>query len=178
MELKSKNFLLGTVVGAALLFVAIVGILTYFYFKGSAIKTEQLAKQQKLEAEQTQRFSNTCSNAIPDAMLYLHDALTPTLKSYQQGNFDKEALTIVTSKVNNKKEFLSHCATNMSFKDHSSLKRSSQLMSASHEFANVYVYLNSIAINNCDNECQQHLVHRSIEATVKLKNILLGNDEG
>ncbi|MBI5890489.1 MAG: hypothetical protein HZB47_07405 [Nitrosomonadales bacterium] len=176
MELKTKNFLWGAVVGAALVGATIIGFFTYLYFKGASISAEKLIHQQKAEAEQVQRFGTTCANVIPDAMVYLHNALTPTLKSYQEGRFNKEALTAMISGVKNKVEFLRHCATQVSVKNESELKRSSQLMSASHELSNVYVYLDSLAINNCDHECQQDLVRRAIEASVKLESLLRGNE--
>jgi len=175
MELK-KNFLWGAVVGAALVVIAIIGLFTYLYFKGSSIRAERLALQQKAEAEQIQRFGTTCSNAIPEALVYLHKVLTPALNSYQQGVFDKDALTAVVTGVKNKEEFLRNCATQALVEDKGSLKRSSQLMSASNELSIIYVYLDSLAINNCDHECRQDLARRATEATVILESMLRGNE--
>jgi hypothetical protein len=182
MERKIKSFIWGTVVGAALIVTAIVGLLTWGYFKGTAIQTEKSARQEKAVAEQVQQFGAVCSDAIPEAMAYFYTTLVPALNALQQGSFDLEQLPVLTQGVKNQNKFLSHCSGQVvSLGDDSSLKLSRRLMSASNEFASVRNYLHGIGfgirINNCDQACQQDLVRRATEASGKLENILRGDNE-
>ena len=182
MERKTKSFIWGTVAGAAVIVVTIIGLLTWVYFKGTAIQTEKSAQQEKAVAEQVQRFGAICSNAIPEAMTYFYKTLVPALNALQQGGFDWEQLPALIQGVKNQEKFLSHCAGQVvSLRDDSSLKLSRRLMSASTEFAFVHSYLNGIGfgirINNCDQACQQDLVRRATEASGKLEKILRGDNE-
>jgi hypothetical protein len=177
MERKTKSFLWGAVVGAVLLVAAIIGLIAYFYFKGTAIGVEKLARQQKAEAEQIQKFGTTCSNAVPEAMVYLHKTLIPTLNAYQEEHSDKEKLTALISGVERQKEFLGHCATRVAIENEGSLKHSNQLMSAATGFSTIKAFLNGLRINNCDQVCQKDLVRRAEEASAELENILLGRNE-
>ena len=181
MERKTKSFLWGAVVGAGLLIATIIGLITYLYFKGTAIGSEKLAQQQKAEAEQIQQFGATCSNAVPEAMAYLHKTLTPTLKAYQEERFNKEALSDLISGLKSQEKFLGHCATRVVVQNESSLKHSNKLMSASTGFSTVYAFLNGLQtgmrINNCDQVCHQDLVRRATEESVKIENVLRGRNE-
>lgn len=176
MERKTKNFLWGTVAGAALLLVAILGLITYLYYKGTSVSAEKLAQQQKTEAEQNQRFGAVCSNAVPEAMTYLYKSLAPALNAMNEGRFDREALPTLTTGVKNQEAFLRHCATQVvSIRDQRSLKLSTRLMSASSEFSFVYAFLRGMQLSNCDQVCQQDFARRAAEASVRLENILRGN---
>jgi hypothetical protein len=174
MEHRTKSFLWGTVVGAALLLVAIIGLITYLYFKGTTVGEEKLARQQNAEAEQIQEFGTTCSNAVSEALVYLHKTLTPALNAYPEWRSNKEALTDLISGVGRQEEFLSHCATQAAIHDESSLKRSKQLMSASTGFSTINAFLNGLQINNCDQACQKDLVRRVEEASVEVEDALRG----
>jgi hypothetical protein len=142
MEQKTKSFIWGTAAGAAVIVAAIVGLLTWGYFKGTAIQTEKSARQEKAVAEQVQQFGAVCSDAIPEAMAYFYTTLVPALNALQQGSFDLEQLPVLTQGVKNQNKFLSHCSGQVvSLGDDSSLKLSRRLMSASNEFASVRNYL-------------------------------------
>ncbi len=182
MARKTKIFIWGIVAGTAAIIVAIIGLLTWVYFKGTAIQTEKSARQEKAVTEQVQRFGVVCSNAIPEAMTYFYKTLEPALSALQQGSFDWEQLPALTEGVKNKEEFLRHCGGQVdSLQDDSSLKLSRRLMSSSSEFAFIHAYLHGIGfgmqINNCDQACQQDLVRRATEASGKLEKILRGNSE-
>lgn len=176
MEQKTKSFLLGSAAGIALLLAAIIGFIAYLYHEGSGIRAEKSALQQKAVAEQMQRFGSTCSNAIPEAMAYLYRALAPALNALQAGNFDKEQLPALTMAVKNQEDFLRHCAgQDVSLQDERSLKRSMQLMSASSELSVVYANLRTMRVSECDHVCQQDLVRRATEASLKFESVLRGN---
>jgi hypothetical protein len=180
MEQKTKSFMWGTVAGAAVIVAAIVGLLTWGYFKGTAIQTEKSARQEKAVAEQVRQFGAICSDAIPEAMAYFYTTLVPALNALQQGRFDWEQLPALTQGVKNEEKFLSHCSGQVvSLQDASSLKLSRRLTSASNEFAFVHAYLHGIGfgmrINNCDQVCQQDLVRRATEASGKLEKTLRGD---
>jgi hypothetical protein len=177
MESKTKTFLWGTVVGVALLLVAITGLLTYLYYKGAEIRTEASAQKQKDVAEQIQRFGSTCTNAIPEATAYLFKTLEPALNAMQDGRFKKEQLSALTSGIKNQQEFLGHCSGKVfSVRDESTLKLSKRLMNASTEFASVYVYFDAMQLSACDPMCQQGFVRRATEASGKLEILLRGNE--
>lgn len=182
MERKTKSFIWGAVAGAAVIVVAIIGLLTWVYFKGTAIQTEKSARQEKAVAEQVQRFGAICSNAIPEAMTFFYKTLAPALNALQQGGFDWEQLPALTQGVKKQEQFLSHCSGQVhSLRDDSSFKLSRRLMSASTEFAFIHSYLHGIGfgmrIDNCDQACQQDLVRRAVEASGKLEKILRGDSE-
>lgn len=177
MKPKTKNFLRSSVAGVALLLVAIAGLLTYVYYKGTEIQTEASAQKQKDVAEQIQRFGSTCTNAVPEAMAYLFKTLEPALNAMQESNFKQEQLPTLTAGVKNHEEFLRYCSGKVfSVRDGTSHNISTRLMSASSELGSVYAYLNSMRLSACDPMCQQDLARRATEASGKLENLLRGNE--
>jgi hypothetical protein len=181
MEQRTKSFIWGVVVGAILLAVSIIGLVSYLYFKGTAISAEKAAQQEKSEAEQVQQFGTTCSNAVPEAMAYLLKTLAPTLRSHREERFNNEALSDLILGVESQAKFLSHCSTRVAFQSGNSLEHSNMLMSASNGFSNVYALLNGLRtgmrIDNCDQECHQDMVRRVTEEAAKLENVLRGRNE-
>lgn len=179
MERKTKTFIWGSLAGAAIIIVAIVGLLTWGYVKGTAIQAEKSARQEKAIAEQVQRFGAVCSDALPESMAYFYKTLVLAVNAMRQGGFDWGQLPSLMQGVKNQEKFLSHCSGQVvSLGDDSSLKLSRRLMLASSEFAHVHAYLNGIGfgmrINNCDQVCQQELVRRASEASEKLEKLLRG----
>lgn len=175
MKPKTKSFLLGAVAGGTLLTVALIGLLTYLYFRGTAVSADRLAHKQK---QQVQRFGTTCSNAVPEAMAYLLKTLTPTLEAHGEDRFDSEELSGLISGVERQAKFLSHCATQVDFRSESSLQASNNLMAASNGFSNIYALLSGLLtglrIDNCDDACHQVVVRRAAEESLTLEQVLRG----
>jgi len=180
MERKTKTFIWGSLAGAAIIIVAIVGLLTWGYFKGTAIQAEKSARQEKAVAEQVQQFGAVCSDALPEAMAYFYKTLVPTLNALQQGS-DLKQLPTLTQGVKNQEKFLSHCSGQVhSLGNDSSFKLSRQLISAANKFATIHGLLNGIEfgirIDNCDQACQLTLVRSATEESGKLEKVLLGEN--
>jgi hypothetical protein len=181
MERKTKTFIWGALAGAAIIIVAIVGLLAWGYFKGTTIQAEKSARQEKAVAEQVQRFGAVCSDALPEAMAYFYKTLVPTLSALQQGSSDWKQLPALTQGVKNQEKFLSHCSGQVhSLGDDSSFKLSRQLMSAANKLAIIHALLNGIEfgirIDNCDQACQLTFVRSATEESGKLEKVLLGEN--